>query len=161
LEGENITMTTQEAYERMRAYFSRPGAKRAVTINPDAEDDPMCCYRTPEGDACAAGCLIPDEVYDPVIEQSSISEVMRGTVPLRVEGAWTEKKVAVPQIAAALEGIDRRFLDEAQHLHDRSTVSCYDENGNYVETPNTVETFIRDLDKWADECGLDVPEKVQ
>jgi hypothetical protein len=35
-------------------------------------DDGECVYRTPAGLKCAAGCLIPDELYDPGMEGFSV-----------------------------------------------------------------------------------------
>lgn len=57
----------QEAYERQRAHFSKPGAVLAKR-EADGYEGWSCEYRL-YGDAkqpgCAIGCLIPDELYDP------------------------------------------------------------------------------------------------
>lgn len=56
-------MTEQEAYDGIRAYFSREGAELARTPDGDCvyrgDNDPTSPIR------CAAGCLIPDDLYDP------------------------------------------------------------------------------------------------
>lgn len=151
-------MTTQEAYERMRVYFSRPGAKRALAPGHWTDDDePVCVYRTPDGDACAAGCLIPDELYTPAIERSSAGVLFTGQVPVRNEdGAPIPgEAINIPEIAAFLADIDVKFLDEAQHLHDRANVSYY-KDGDWVEEPNTVTRFLTELDALAEKTGLDV-----
>ena len=60
-----IDITIDEAYEKIKAYFSRKGAK----LSRGGHEGIGCFYRHPEdGRACAVGCLIPDELYDPEIE---------------------------------------------------------------------------------------------
>lgn len=34
-----------------------------------------CMYRSPDGMQCAIGCMIPDEMYDPIFEQWSIGQL--------------------------------------------------------------------------------------
>ena len=59
-------MTTQEAYDDIRAYFTRPGAKLAVgSSNNPNPFGPPCKYRTEDGDQCAVGCLIPEAALLP------------------------------------------------------------------------------------------------
>lgn len=89
-------MTKQEAYERIRAYFSREGAVLA-------KDEFGCYYRmgaVATGDACAVGCLIPDEKYTYRMEQRGV-EVVYAKCP-------------------ELKPLDD-FLRRAQHKHDSST----------------------------------------
>ncbi len=38
--------------------------------------DGECYYRTPDGLRCAAGCMIPDEAYDPAMENKLIRHVV-------------------------------------------------------------------------------------
>lgn len=40
-------------------------------------------YRTSEGNACAAGCFIPDDLYDPAFEQHIIDNLMNGFASVR------------------------------------------------------------------------------
>ena len=40
-----------------------------------AMDGPQCVYRAPDGNKCAAGCLIPDELYSNKMEGSSFRHV--------------------------------------------------------------------------------------
>lgn len=89
---------TQEAYERIRTYFSRPGAELAYS------DEGECCYRTPDGNACALGCLLPDELY---------TAHMEGKNALIIIGRN-------PAVRTFLANVDPRFLDKAQKHHDNA-----------------------------------------
>lgn len=60
-----IPQSNQEAFDLVKAHLTRPGARQAVST------DGHCMYRVnedPKGERCAAGALIPDEQYDPTIE---------------------------------------------------------------------------------------------
>lgn len=116
-------MTTQEAYEAIREYFSRPDAVLARDEYGD------CLYRTPEGNKCAVGCLIPDEVYTPDMEGVGIDSLLDcGERPVR-------------PLCQTLAGVDRHFLSAAQESHDGA---------------EDVESFLADLDWLAQRYGLDV-----
>lgn len=105
-------MTTQEAYEGIREFFSREGAALAKERNTD-EGFTRCFYR---GDAdrsssvrCAVGCLIPDELYKPRWESKSISALL---------GTWGKRDEYDPDLGAFFEGVEDRFLEAAQGAHD-------------------------------------------
>jgi hypothetical protein len=53
-------MTKQEAFDKVVKHLLKQGEP--------AFDGDICCYRTDDGKKCAAGCLIPDELYDPAWE---------------------------------------------------------------------------------------------
>jgi hypothetical protein len=126
-------MTTQEAYDQMRAWFTRPGAQlaRTATITVDGLNVHGCHYRLPaEPQAqkrCAIGCLIPDAIYDPAIEDQSIGTVL----------------MAHRLIDDLLDQVDIHFLEQAQELHD------------YNGTAN-VNEFVIGLDNIATRHGLKV-----
>lgn len=62
-----IKGTTQEAYEKIRAHFAKPGAKLAKSL--DQRGQPTCYFRHPEdGRPCAVGVLISDKDYCPELE---------------------------------------------------------------------------------------------
>jgi len=51
-----INMTKQEAFDKVLTHLRKQGKQ--------AKDDKGdCMYRAPDGSMCAAGCLIPDDVY--------------------------------------------------------------------------------------------------
>lgn len=92
-------MNTQQVYEKIRAHFTQPGAELAT------ETSRGCVYR---GDyhahspvRCAVGVLIPDELYEPDMEDyTSVS----GSVRKLLEE----------------QGIDIKFVHNCQLAHDRS-----------------------------------------
>ncbi len=48
-------------------------------------DGDVCRYRGPNGLACAVGCLIPDEMYEPIIEyQPATSYIVQRHLPFEV-----------------------------------------------------------------------------
>lgn len=79
---------------------------RAVQIDPDPSKS-RCQYRTDSGLMCAAGCLIPDEMYNPEIEGRNVPCVLRdfpGILP---------------------EGIHSRELLQWQSYHDNFAVAGF------------------------------------
>ena len=49
-------MNAQEIFDKVATHLSKQGHR--------AFDDNACMYRSPNGDKCAMGCLIPDEEYN-------------------------------------------------------------------------------------------------
>lgn len=129
-------MTTQEAYEQIRNWFSREGAVFGVKRSGNKEmGGSMCVYRL-DGDVkspvrCAAGCLIPDELYSPDFENVVIDSLLTTAEPLR----------------NFFKNVNVRFLTHAQSLHDR-----YASDGSI-----SVSTFLIDLDQLAKQHNLQVP----
>lgn len=63
-------MDMQKAYDKIRTYFSKPGADFGVD-----RDAGMCWYRI-GGRKCAVGVLIPDETYDWDMEDATVQEIL-------------------------------------------------------------------------------------
>lgn len=117
-------MTKQESYQIMHEYFSRPGA--VVARGPGG-----CMYRAPNGSKCAVGCQIPDELYDPEMEGTTISALVHD-FPKLVEFFGKE------ELANSL----KTFLAEAQWAHDMIAQDAAD--------------FITLLDRLATENRLEI-----
>ena len=133
-------MDNQTAYLAVRAHFSAPGADFS------RDDHGDCYYRHPEDLAaglhpervrkCAAGCLMPDDLYDKVQAEDDIE----GT-------AWNsvvDKLFAIdPDTMENLFGnVDVELMNEMQHAHDNS---------------NDIPTLILRLDQIAYNYHLKVP----
>lgn len=139
-------MTKQEAYEKMREFFSRPGAVLAVermTHNPDKF---KCVYR---GGAeatspvrCAIGCLIPDEQYDPWFDEHGD---ITGKGILDLDEAGRLPAVIEDSIQACGYDDFLDFLETCQSAHDRIGIN-----------QGTTGAFVRDLDAIAERYGLKV-----
>lgn len=112
-------MTTQEAYELMRTYLTRPGAQRAF--------NKVCRYETVidmETHRCAVGCLLtPRSLAATVkVEDGSgvFAESMWGkVVPLRRFLGNLEAVYLAGYEIPELEEVDHDFLAEAQAVHDQ------------------------------------------
>lgn len=123
-------MTTQDAYDRIREYFHREGAQLAIEGSPASQ---ACMYRVgrdPHGPGCAVGCLIPDELYDPVFDDVVEGVACNGPVlkVLRRLGYKSKKVLS--------------FLEDAQAAHDAAL---------------KLKDFHQELDEMAFEYNLKVP----
>lgn len=121
-------MTAQEAYEGIHAWFSQPGKELSKLTNTITH----CYYRHPNGrDRCAVGCILPDNLYDPLMEDVPFPRLLRVS----------------PEICQLLgdDGTED-FLRNAQNLHDRA---------------KSVKDFLDKLDVYALEFGLEPPIKTQ
>ncbi len=88
--------TPQEVYDYVAAHLLTQNAKAQGEIG----SANGCLYRAPEGRKCAAGCLIPDDLYTPAMEGRGIADSI-----------VAEGLERVPQGALG-------FLRSAQLIHD-------------------------------------------
>lgn len=98
--------TMQEIYDTVKAHLLAQGRKAQVKVDGRYK----CQYRASDGAACAIGCLIPPECYDPVIEGWGIA-----TTGIRVE-ANIRKALECSGIPDDLA--TRYLLAELQEIHD-------------------------------------------
>lgn len=107
-------MNTQEAYELMRVYLTREGARQAV------DNDGDCLYETTIGrelHRCAVGCLLMPSSLDE--RAQPVNNLVEQQVALRhylgsVEGLL--RRFSVPE----LRDVELGFLRDAQELHDKA-----------------------------------------
>ena len=113
--------TPREIWERVSAHLLRQG--RRATRDGGYHG---CMYRGRDGTSCAVGCLIPDEAYDPDMEDAAVTQL-----DVTPEGWWTPDVWHTGQLkrrralAHALEasGIpateeNRTTLIDLQRIHD-------------------------------------------
>jgi hypothetical protein len=104
--------TDQEIFDTVAKHLLAQG-ERAITENG------ACAYRGVEGRKCAIGCLIPDEVYDPNMECTSLSI---GDLREARESDTKYGALFNVLIASSLwDGRDnsrKAFLADLQALHD-------------------------------------------
>lgn len=125
-------LTTQAAYEKIRAHFSQPDVERAYEetlrscvyrgLGVDGERDPHSPIR------CAFGVLIPDDRYSPDMEER-FADTLIGDPRFNLQGLFLD--------------VSTKFLQEAQYEHDNIGVPF--------------ETFIERLDALAHDYNLTVP----
>lgn len=65
-------MTKQEMFDKVLLALRKQG-RASVQTNRDGTL--LCLYRAKNGDKCAAGHLLPDELYDPRMEDKTFTEV--------------------------------------------------------------------------------------
>ena len=96
----------QATFDRVATHLMTQGHKALLPDHmqikrSDGKYSNICAYRTPSGDTCAAGCLIPEEQYRPELEQTDLCDV-------------------IPQVPA-LQEHDKDLLARLQEVHD-----CWD-----------------------------------
>lgn len=78
-----------------------------------SEDGKQCLYRGPDGAKCAAGHLIPDELYRPSFETQSIDVIAAEALPFETSASFLMQLQAAHDAAA---GDDHQgicpFLDQ-------------------------------------------------
>lgn len=117
-------LTNQECYEKIRAHFSAKGAEYGYD-----EYECNCVYRGSDGQKCAVGCLITDELYDRSFENfnlKGLSEPDTKVDELKREDLFEY----LP--------LDISFLNVVQQTHDDCALSG-----------KTIHTFIKRLDNLA------------
>lgn len=101
-------MTTQEAYEKMREWLGRPGAEKCYV---DDMNGWNCLYLRDDGNRCAIGCLLPDDLAQKLAETN---ESVSGLIAENAE------------VRELFKGVSEAFLSDAQQLHD------YNDEENWV-----------------------------
>ena len=81
-----------------------------------------CRYRGPDGTACAVGCLIPDELYDPLIENVSSTQIMAGLTPFGRERDGPKLRPIMARISKHLGAENEPLLGSLQRAHDSDLV---------------------------------------
>ena len=99
-------MTEQEIFDTVLTHLREQG--EAATSAGGS-----CRYRGANGTACAVGCLIPDELYDPVIEGLCVSQIIRAAVYLQ-----DQAQAPLPRITNHIGAEHLQLLQELQDAHD-------------------------------------------
>lgn len=117
-------MTEQEVFDKVWEALKARGWTRAGVTRPDGKF--QCQYRSPVG-PCAIGLFIPDELYDPKMDEEN----------------WQTRfavKLAPNLLVSEFKGPS--FLEDLQDAHDLGA------------TPEEMETYFR---KVASEYNLEIP----
>lgn len=83
-------MTPQQAFDRVAKHLLEQGRKSMGTM-PDGSS--ACAYRGEDGTACAVGCLIPDECYDEVLENTVAGALLQARIPHHMGLAPVDRQV--------------------------------------------------------------------
>lgn len=85
----------------------------------------QCLYRGPNGERCAIGLLIPDEVYTPNMEKASIGDLIDSGTS-HIPGEERAK------LFDLFDGVDFEFLADIQNAHDDQLRYLYDPDTFHV-----------------------------
>lgn len=98
-------LTKQKTFDTVYRGLAKQGFERSIN------GEETCVYRGDHHRKCAAGILIPDELYDPAFEN--------GTINPQPSPATKEASRRVTKVMDAL-GHDLYFVRDLQRLHDNS-----------------------------------------
>ena len=106
--------SNQETFDIVVAHLRRQGSK-AQSRDPTSGLI-TCLYRAPDGKRCAAGCLIPDERYEPALELSAVG------------GTSEANKYSSNDVTLLIEqlGHDIELVGALQSVHDNSEASDWE-----------------------------------
>lgn len=100
-------MTKQETFDTVVNHLRKQGVKAVANVVGNA----VCRYRAPGGLKCAAGCLIPDDRYNPALEGEGVHPSVDLTLP--------PCRLAVTRLIQEL-GHDLPLVSRLQTIHDAS-----------------------------------------
>ena len=102
------TVEKSELFEKVRNHLLEQGRRAA-----DEKGD--CLYRGPDGTKCAVGCIIPDDLYDPDMEDCSAFEVKHGAEDVaKIRRIW---KAVEDRLDLTEE--NKSLLQRFQRIHDQ------------------------------------------
>ena len=112
-------MNRQEVFDKVRTHLLAQGRKSVIHCGTYEE---TCAYRSLDG-SCAVGCLIPDELYDPEIEGTTVEGLLTTNATIAVVDGlpiWTAQVADSPICRhLGIENLgDVEFLQQLQKIHD-------------------------------------------
>jgi hypothetical protein len=108
-------LTAQQVYDKVVKHLRKQGHK---ALN----EKGLCMYLAPNGDKCAAGCLLLKREYLPELEQKSFAWIL-------ANGA--------PSIAKRLK-IHYDLIRDLQGTHDHCTISGWEEKFQNIAKTHTL-----------------------
>lgn len=100
-------MDRQAIFNTVKAHLLAQGRKAE---REGYDGYPGCVYRADNGDKCAVGCLIPDDLYSPKMEGTKARQLIAENEALaRHLGISKEEDGGYPE---------REFIQSLQHIHD-------------------------------------------
>ena len=128
-------MTEQEIFDTVLTHLREQG--EAATSAGGS-----CRYRGANGTACAVGCLIPDELYDPLIEGLTVVQIVKAAMPAPRQHQAQELLPILARIKNHIGAEHLPLLNELQEAHD-------------------MDLYISGLDAWEEEmhriaCAFDL-----
>jgi len=126
-----MTLSRQEMFNTVSEHLLTQGEKAFDVAG-------TCVYRGAKGMSCAVGCLIPDSLYEPLMDGRSPEDTVEDEAnSMSIENLFE----ASPKVAELLGAGNRAFLVLLQSIHD-----CYE-----------VEEWKEELEKLAADLSLSMP----
>ena len=102
-------MTDQEVFDKVVTALRKQGRRSSMMQpHPEYGSQEICRYRGPRGVKCAAGHLIPDELYDEEMEGKDWNSIVEN---------W-------PSIAAL--NLPTDLVSEFQYIHDHHSIGDWE-----------------------------------
>lgn len=116
-------MKPQEIFDTIALHLFTQG-KRATDFN-QSYNWKVCRYRTSDGLKCAAGCLIPDDKYDPKMEGWAINgEKVRTYLPqFVIDNIWLVVDLQKAHDSAGDETFIRDVSDSLKNIAIKHNLS--------------------------------------
>lgn len=108
-------MKAQDIFDTVVAHLRQQNAKALATSD---SLGPHCVYRAADGKKCAAGCLIPNDLYDPKMEGKAF--VCLATM------ATPELNMDFPKLRAHFADTDHNLIGDLQEVHDKYEVGDWE-----------------------------------
>jgi hypothetical protein len=115
-------MEAQQIFDTVVNHLRQQGHKsfcseeQIETLELVQGSSPICAYRSPEGDKCAAGILITDEEYNVKMEGLGIATLLR-----------YEDRNFVPASLRERLGQHYELIESLQFTHDRTDVEDWED----------------------------------
>ena len=98
----SLDMTDQQVFDSVYEHMVKQG-KRSVSVV-----DGECMYRGPDGLKCAVGALIPDDIYEPEMDQPTSA----------IGTSFYSINYRFPKIEEFFKDINPDLLSGLQNIHD-------------------------------------------
>jgi predicted RNase H-like nuclease len=116
----------QEVFDTVAQHLIAQGKKSMARLSEDPHPHAVCAYRGENGTKCAVGCLIPDEAYDPSIENTGVVfwKVLRALgVDVEPQGPREDSGTYHARCLEALPTLN--LLMKLQTIHDGCPVPLW------------------------------------
>jgi len=141
-------LTTQQIFDKVALHLMtqlRTSRGPNPQFAPPASEAIVCYYRAENGDKCAAGCLISDEDYNPVIEGKDAKQQVVSDVLYKNGVDMTDREVS-------------HLVVTLQICHDRVPPRLEDFDLSIHHSNREGECWKTELVRIANEFRLDIPD---
>ncbi len=124
---EEMPTTEQGVFDHVVEHLRKQNAKSSTPATRGGGTIERCLYRSPDGLMCAAGCLIPDELYSVAFEDTTIEDLFCSNFQRVPE----EQVLDAESKASRLSQVYKphlQLITRLQELHDDAPVSSWEDH---------------------------------